>query len=78
MGGPCVLRPTPVGAWDAPSKTKFVNANAEEKVKLFTKASKRSGHTSKVWVLLYVYDVSKSLYTEVVESCIGQAMVNAL
>merc|ERR1719209_1436142 len=27
MGGPCVLRPTPVGSWDAPSKTQFVNPN---------------------------------------------------
>ena len=45
---------------------------------LWVKATKNSKSSTKLWVLLYVCDVSRALHTEVVESCTGQAMVNAL
>ena len=34
--------------------------------------------TIKVWILIYLCDVSKALHTEVLETCSGPGMVNAL
>ena len=42
------------------------------------KPTVRSKATIKVWILIYLCDVSKALHTEVLETCSGPGMVNAL
>ena len=44
----------------------------------FIKRTKGSKKTSKVWVLLYLYDHTKALHNEVVEDYSGAEMVIAL